>query len=110
MYPLHIKLSQPNGIGLPIQTHELEDTFNMLGFYHSLDASKSDHVKEMVKREIDWVNRMNIGKLPRRDVWMSFFVQLLPGINWGLVVVVLVPKALQKYYQDRYDNMLPLLG
>ena len=78
MYPLHIKLSQPNGIGLPIQTHELEDTFNMLGFYHSLDASKSDHVKEMIKHMIDSVDRMNTGKLPRRDDWMSFFSHLLP--------------------------------
>ena len=65
--------------------------------YHSLDAPKSDHVKETIKKGIYWVERMNTGKLPRRDAWTSFFVQLLPGINWGLVVVVLTPKALQKY-------------
>ena len=37
---------------------------------------------------------------------MSFFAQLLPGINWGLVAVVLIPKDLQKYYQDLYYKML----
>ena len=34
---------------------------------------------------------------------------MLPGINWGLVAVVLTPKALQKYYQDLYYKILPLL-
>ena len=40
---------------------------------------------------------------------MSFFAQLLPGINWGLVAVVLTPKALQKYHQDLYYKILLLL-
>ena len=41
---------------------------------------------------------------------MNFFAQLLPGIKLGLVVVVLTPKVLQKYYQDLYYKNLPLLG
>ena len=64
----------------------------------------------MSKKGIDWVDRIDIGKLPMRDAWTSFFAQLLPGINWGLVAVVLTPKALQNYYQDLYYKILPLLG
>ena len=45
----------------------------MLRFYYSLDAKKSEHVKEMVKKGIDWVDKMNSSKVPRRDAWMSFF-------------------------------------
>ena len=82
----------------------------MLGFYHSLGASKSNHVKEMIKKGIDWVNRVKTGKLPRRDAWMSFFAQLLPGMNWGVVAVVLTPQALRRYYQDLYYKILPVLG
>ena len=41
---------------------------------------------------------------------MSFFAQLLPGITWVLVAVMLTPKVLQKYYQDLYYKLLPLLG
>ena len=52
VYPSHAKIPQPHGIDLPIQTHELEDAVKICGFYHSLDASKSDHVKEMIKRGI----------------------------------------------------------
>ena len=110
VYPSHVKIPQPNGIDLPIRTHELEDAVKTLGFYHSLDASKSDHVKKIIKKRIDYVDRTNTGKLPRRYASMSFFAQLLPGINRGLVAVVLTPKALQKYYQDLYYKILPLLG
>ena len=94
VYPSHVTIPQPNGTDLPIRTHELEDAVKMLSFYHSLDASKSEHVKEMIKKGVDWVDRMSTGKLLRRDAWMSFFAQLLPGINWGLVAVVLTPKSL----------------
>ena len=78
---MHAKIPQPNGIDLPIRTHELEDAVKMLGFYHSLDASKSDYVKEMIKEGVAWVDRMNTGKLPRRDAYVSFFAQLLPRIH-----------------------------
>ena len=94
MYPSYVKIPQPNGIDLPIQTHELEDAVNMLGFRHSLDASTNDHVKEMIKKGIDWVDRMNTVKRSTRDTWMSFSAKLLPGINRGLMTGVLTPKAL----------------
>ena len=81
VYPSHVKIPQSNGINLPIRTHGLEDAVKMLGFYHSLDASKSDHVKEMIKKRISWADRTKTGKLPRRDAWMSFFAQILPGIT-----------------------------
>ena len=56
VYPAHVKVPQPNGPGLPIQTHELKDAVKVLGFYHYLDAKKSEHVKEMIKKGIDWVD------------------------------------------------------
>jgi hypothetical protein len=56
----------------------------------------------MIKKGANWVDMMKTGRLPRRDAWMSVFAQLLPGINWGLLAVVIMPKALQKYYQDLY--------
>ena len=74
----------------------------MLDFYHSLDASKSNYVNEMIIKGVDWANRTKTGKLSRKDALMSFFAQLLQGINWGLVAVVITPMALQKFYQDLY--------
>ena len=73
VYPSHIKIPQPKRFNLPIWTQELEYAVNMLGVYHSLDASKSSQVKEMTKKGIDWANRMKTGKFPRRDAWMRIF-------------------------------------
>ena len=53
---------------------------------------------------------MNTDNLLRRDVLTSFCVQLLLGIHWGLMAVLLTPKALQKYDQDLYYTILPLMG
>ena len=64
----------------------------------------------MVKKGVDWVDKMNTRKVPCRDAWMSFLAQLLPGINWGMVAVVLSPEILQESYQSLYYKMLPLLG
>ena len=109
MYSLHGKIPQPTGTDLPIRIHELKDAVKMLGVYHSLDALKSDHVNGMIKKDIACIDRMNTEEFPRRDALMSFFAQLLPGINWSLVAMVLTPNALQKYYQDLYCKILPLL-
>ena len=108
--PAHVTVKQPDGSRKPIRTHDMEDAVKMLGFYYSLDAGKSQHVKEMVKKGVDWVDKMNTRKVPCRDAWMSFFAQLLPGINWGMVAVVLSPEILQESYQSLYYKMLPLLG
>ena len=78
VYLSHVKIQLLNGIDLPIRTHELQDAVKILGFYHFLDSLKSDHVKEMIKIGIGWVDRMKTGKLLRRDAWMSFFTQLVP--------------------------------
>ena len=86
-----------------LRTHEHKDAIKMLGLYHYRDAKMSEHGKEMIKNMIDWVDQMSPGKLPRQDAWMSFFpAQLVPGINLGLMAVILLPKELQKSYQDLY--------
>ena len=40
----------------------------------------------------------------------GFFAHLLPGINWGLMAVVIAPKDLQKCCQNLYYKRLPLIG
>ena len=53
--PAHVTVKQPDGTRQPVRTHDLEDAvkIKMLGFYYSLDAKKSKHVKEMVKKGVD---------------------------------------------------------
>ena len=71
VYLSHVNIPQLNGIAFPIRTHDLEDAVKMLGFKNSLDASTSDHVKDIIKKGIDWMDMTKTRKLPRRDAWMS---------------------------------------
>ena len=64
----------------------------------------------MVKKGIDWVDKVATKNSRPREVWMDFFAQILPGINWGLVATVLKPEALQKAYQRFYYKLLPIMG
>ena len=67
--PAHVTVKQPDGSRQPIRTHDMEDAVKMLGFYYSLDAKKSEHVKGMVKKGIDWVDKMNTSKVLRTPPW-----------------------------------------
>ncbi len=41
---------------------------------------------------------------------MSFYLQLFPGISWGLITVCLHPRKLDTMIQWVYAKALPLLG
>ena len=74
VYPSHVKIPEPHEINFPIRAHALKEAVNMFGFYYSLGAPKSGHVKEMIKNGIDWVDRTKTRKLSRRDAWMSLLL------------------------------------
>ena len=48
--------------------------------------------------------------LPTRDGWLSFYLQLHPGMMWGLETVIISPNRLEKMIQSLYFQCLPLLG
>ena len=64
----------------------------------------------MCKKGYDWADRLTTRPLPPRDSWLSFFLQLLPGISWGLLTVVMPPAQLNREFNDLYYRILPLLG
>ena len=64
----------------------------------------------MVQKGLDWVDGLRTKPLSRRDAWLSFYLQLFPGISWGLVTVCMPPRTLDKMIQRVYEKALPLLG
>jgi hypothetical protein len=46
----------------------------------------------------------------RGSAWLSFYLQLFPGILWGLVTVYMLPIKLDKSFQRVYEKALLLLG
>ncbi len=64
----------------------------------------------MVQKGLDWGERLRTKPVPRCNAWLSFYLQLLPAIAWGLVTVCLHPKKLDVMIQRAYKKALPSLG
>jgi hypothetical protein len=82
----------------------------MLGFEFSPAGNSLTHMEGMVMKGLDWVDCLHTRLLPRRDTWLNFYLQLFPGMAWGLVIVCMEPKKLDAMIQRVYAKALPYLG
>jgi hypothetical protein len=64
----------------------------------------------MVQKGLDWVNCLHSKPVSRNNAWLSFYLQLFPGISWGLVTVCMHPTKLDKCFQRVCEKALPFLG
>jgi hypothetical protein len=108
--PLHISIPQPVGPNAPIITHNVTTASKMLGVHFSPAGSLLTHVEHMVQKGLNWVDCLLSKPPPRRDAWLSFYMQLFPGISWGLVTICLSPRKLDSMFQKVYAPALPFLG
>ena len=64
----------------------------------------------MVQKGLDWADCLLTKPVSRGDAWLSFYMQLCPGIMWGLVTVCMPPQLLDRSFQRVYAAALPFLG
>ncbi len=64
----------------------------------------------MVQKGLDWVDCLCTKPVFQGDAWLSLFLQLFPGILWGLVTMCMPPKQLDGYIQCFYAKAFPFLG
>ena len=79
---------------MSIQSYDVLITTEMLGLNWAPIGDSSSHVEVLVKKGKEWVDILTTRPLSRRDAWMSYELQLLPHMTWGLVAVVLAPAIL----------------
>ena len=109
-YPSHITIPQPDGSVAPIVTHDVTTASKMLGVHFSPSGNSADHVEYIVQKGLDWLDCMRTKPLSRSDAWLSFYLQLLPGVSYGLVTVCMPPRKLDSSFQRVYAKALPFLG
>jgi hypothetical protein len=90
--------------------HDIATASKMLGVHFSPVGNFDTHVEHMVQKGLDWVDCLQSKPLSRGNAWMNFYLQLFPGISWGLVTVCLHPCKLDTMIQWVYAKALPLLG
>ncbi len=110
LLPLHITIPQPAGLEISIVTYDVMTASKMLGVHFSPAGNSSTHVEHMVQRGLDWVDCLRTNPVARNDAWLSFYLQLYPGVSWGLVTMCMHPKKLDAQVQHIYAKALPFLG
>jgi hypothetical protein len=110
MYLSHIVIPQPDGTEMPIITHVVMTASKMLGVHFSPAGNSTTHIEHMVQKGLDWVDCLCTKPVSRGDAWLSFFLQLFPGILWGLVMVCMPPKQRDRCIQRFYAKALPFFG
>jgi hypothetical protein len=110
LFPLHFTIPQPVGPDILINTHDVTTTSKVLGVDFSPAGNSTTHMERMVQKFLDWVDCLRTKPLARRDAWLSFYMQLFPGIFWGLVTVCMHPRKLDTLIQRVYAEALPFLG
>ena len=98
--PAHIVILQPDSSSCPIQTLDVSEASKMLGIHFVLKGDSTTHIEDRILAK----------PLHRHNAWLSFFMQLYPGMLWGLVSVVLSPLKLNEMMQKLYYKILPILG
>ncbi len=110
VYPSHIRIPQPEGPDALIVTHEVTTASKMLGVHFSPVGNSLTHVDHMVQKGLNWVDCLCTKPISRADAWLSFYLQLFPGMSWGLVTVCMSPSKLDAKFQKVYAKALPFLG
>ncbi len=108
--PSHVSIPQPLGPPVPIVTHDVTTASKMLRVHFSPSGNSAVHVDHMVQKGLDWVDNLRTRPVISSDAWLSFYLQLYPGLSWGLVTVCMHPRKLETQIQRIYAKALPYLG
>ncbi len=82
----------------------------MLGIWFGPSSCGTKHIQEMCQKGHDWAARLHSRPLNHAEAWVSFSLQLYPGMAWGLFTVILSSKELYLAKKPVYLKCLPLLG
>ena len=108
-HPSHITVPMPDGTDVPIPTLDVKTPTKMLGSWFTPIGDGSHHIASCRQKGIDWVDRNHTKPLPACDAWLSFHMQLIPGMSWGLLSAIISPKDLNDAIGSLYFKILPLL-
>jgi hypothetical protein len=108
--PSHLTIPLPDGTTVPIPTLPPTTASLMLGIWFGPASRGTKHIQEMCQKGHDWADCLHLRPLRHSDAWMSFLLQLYPGMSWGLSTFVLSSHELYMATKPVYFKCLPLLG
>jgi hypothetical protein len=108
--PSHLTVPLPDSLSAPIPTLPSTEASLMLGIRFGPSSRRSKHLSEMCLKGHIWADKLHSCPLIHSKTWTIFSLQLLPGMLWGLLTVILSLRELFKATRSMYFKCLPLLG
>jgi hypothetical protein len=108
--PSHLTVPLPDGSTAPIPTLPPTSASLMLGIWFGPSSRGTKHIQEMCQKGHDWADQLHSRPLSHAEAWVSFYLQLYPGMAWGLSMVVLMSKEFFLATKPFFFMCLPLLG
>ncbi len=106
----HLTVPLPDGSSTPIPTLPPTSASLMLGIWFGPSSCGTKHIQEMCQKGHNWADQLHLRPLSHAEVWVSFYLQLYPGMAWGLSTAVLTSKEFFLATKPIYFKCHPLLG
>jgi hypothetical protein len=92
----HMMVPLPDGSSAPIPSIPTSEASLMLGIWFGQTSRGTKHMKEMCSKGFVWADKLHSCLRPPLEAWVSFSLQLCPGMLWGIATVVLSQHKLYK--------------
>ncbi len=79
-----LEITNPDGTTSPIKQEKVTESKKTLGIYDSPSGGNEGHLKSILGKASQWVNRMINGHLSSHIAWVVYKHQLWPSLRYGL--------------------------
>jgi hypothetical protein len=100
----HLTVPLPDGLTAPFPT------IPNFCIWFGPSSRGTKHIKEMCRKGFIWADKLHYCPLPPSEAWVSFTLQLCPGMLWGIAMVVQSQHELYQATQPVFFQCLPLIG
>ncbi len=84
MTPRKLFVTNPDGTKSQITQEEVTVSKKTLGIHDALAGGNKEHIKYIQQKASTWTDRMTNGHLPHHMAWIAYWLQLWPGLRYGL--------------------------
>ena len=105
-----ISIPQSDGTTAVIPLEANHVTKKTLGVWSNPLNRPTVPLEKLKTKGLDWVDKLRVRPLERKNTWLSLTVQQYPGLFYGLSSLYASPDELEQAMGSVYFNALPFLG
>jgi hypothetical protein len=105
-----LRITNPDGTKSPIKQEKVTESKKTLGIYDSPSGGNKGHLRFILNKATQWVNRMKNGHLPSHIAWIAYKRQLWPSLQNRLGTMTNDMEVADKLLNKTKYKTLNILG